>query len=173
MQKEEFCAEAFEEDPARKSSDVQTGCFIRFSNRRTHGDSGIAGDGVKPAGCPLPEPLRHFIASCRWTFAKTMPLWPHEYIVRERVDEELFVQLVEHIRAHGYEGSFYQKRITYYDHDGMVYWTMGAPIEKTIIINRCRKEDTYEQRLKNGTLPKENNPEPESETANAELKRNK
>jgi hypothetical protein len=35
MQEEEFCAEAFEEDPARKSSDVQTGCFIRFSNRRS------------------------------------------------------------------------------------------------------------------------------------------
>ena len=51
---------------------------------------------------PLPNALRIFIDSCRWTFAKTMPVWPHEYIVRERVDEELFVQLVEHIRAHGY-----------------------------------------------------------------------
>jgi hypothetical protein len=53
---------------------------------------------------PLPEELRRFVESCRWTFARTMPVWPHEYIVRERVDEGLFVALVEHIRAHGYEG---------------------------------------------------------------------
>jgi len=36
----------------------------------------------------------------------------------------------------------------------MAYWTMGAPIEVTIIINLCRKEDTYEERLKESGLPK-------------------
>jgi hypothetical protein len=40
MQEEEFCAEAFEEDPERKLSDVQTGCFIRFSKRRSHAPAG-------------------------------------------------------------------------------------------------------------------------------------
>jgi len=30
---------------------------------------------------------------------------------------------------------------------------MGAPVEETIIINRCKKENTYEVRLANGTLP--------------------
>jgi hypothetical protein len=83
-----------------------------------------------------------------------MPEWPHEYIVRDRVDEGLFVRLVLHIRAHGYEGSFYAKRITYFDEDGMVYWTMGAPLEKTTIVNRCAKEHTYEYRLKHETLPR-------------------
>jgi len=34
-----------------------------------------------------------------------------------------------------------------------VYWTMGAPLEETTIINRCRKEDSFESRSKNGTLP--------------------
>mgnify|MGYP000943804275 CR=1 FL=1 len=90
----------------------------------------------------------------RWTYAKTMPLWPHEYIVRERVDEGLFVRLVEHIRAHGYEGHFYRKPITYYDADGMVYWTMGAPVEETVIVNRCREDATFEYRLEHGTLPR-------------------
>jgi hypothetical protein len=52
----------------------------------------------------LPEALRKFVDSVQWTFAKTMPEWPHEYIVRERVDEALFVQLMSHIRANGYEG---------------------------------------------------------------------
>lgn len=94
-----------------------------------------------------------FIAEEKWTFAKTMQKWPHEYIVRERVDESLFVKLVEHIRANGYLGAFYKKEITYYDEDNLVYWTMGAPIEETIIINRCRKEQTYEYRLAHNDLP--------------------
>jgi hypothetical protein len=44
-------------------------------------------------------------------------------------------------------------KITYYDEDGLVYWTMGAPVEETTIINRCRKEQTYEYRLANDDLP--------------------
>lgn len=101
----------------------------------------------------LPDALREFIVSSQWTFAKTMPEWPHEYIVRERVDENLFVRLVHHIRENGYGGKFYRKSITYYDDGGLVYWTMGEPLEETTIINRCRKEDTYAYRLLSGTLP--------------------
>jgi hypothetical protein len=71
------------------------------------------------------------------------------------VDERLFVQLVQCIRAHGYEGKFYRKDITYFDEAGLVYWTMGAPIEETTVVNRCRKEDSYEYRLAKGTLPAE------------------
>mgnify|MGYP001041918520 CR=1 FL=1 len=103
----------------------------------------------------LPNDLKGFIESLHWTYAKTMPEWPHEYIVRERVDEDLFVRLIIHIRSNGYEERFYNKPITYYDHDGMTYWTMGAPISETIIINRCRKEDTYEVRLAEGRLPRD------------------
>jgi hypothetical protein len=101
----------------------------------------------------FPDDVRAFVDRERWTFAKTMPEWPHEYLVRDRGDEKLFVRLVEHIRAHGYEGHFYQKAITYYEEAGMVYWTMGAPLAETIIINRCRKEDTYAERLQRGALP--------------------
>ena len=82
-----------------------------------------------------------------------MPEWPHEYIVRERVDEDLFMMLVQHIRSQGYEAMFYEKTFTYYDHGGMVYWTMGEPIGEATIINRCRKEDTYENRRLRGALP--------------------
>jgi hypothetical protein len=101
----------------------------------------------------LPEELRRFVDQETWTYAKTMPKWPHEYLVRDRVDERLFEQLVRHIRSYGYQGRFYRKPITYYEEDGLVYWTMGAPVEDTVIINRCRQEDTYEHRLKTGTLP--------------------
>lgn len=102
----------------------------------------------------LSKELRDFVDRETWTYAKTMPEWPHEYIVRDRVDESLFVRLVEHIRAHGYQAHFYRREITYFDEGGLVYWTMGEPIEETEIINRCRKEDSYEYRRASGTLPR-------------------
>lgn len=102
---------------------------------------------------PFPDELRTFIKTEKWTFAKTMPQWPHEYVVRERVDEKLFVKLVRHIRANGRKGPFYEKTYVYFEEDGKVYWTMGNPISDTTIINRCREENSYESRLKNGTLP--------------------
>jgi len=108
---------------------------------------------MNTASYPLPTNLRMFIDNVRWTFAKTMPEWPHEYIVRERVDESLFEQMVRHIRANGFEGAFYQEKYIYFEDAGLLYWTMGAPIEETTIINRCRKNNSYENRLKNGTLP--------------------
>ena len=102
----------------------------------------------------LPPDLRQFVDNEKWVFAKTYAeTWPHEYLVRKRVDRDLFVKLVEHIRENGYRGHFYKKEITYYDEDGLVYWTMGAPVHETEIINRCRKEQTYEYRLAHGDLP--------------------
>lgn len=82
-----------------------------------------------------------------------MPKWPHEYIVREEVDENLFIDLVTHIRAYGYSGKFYKMEMLYMEEGGFVYWTMGTPLEETTIINRCKKEDSYEYRLKNNSLP--------------------
>jgi len=98
--------------------------------------------------------LKIFVEECTWTFAKTYAsTWPHEYIVRDKVDETLFVTLVEHIRANGYVGKFYKMDITYLDEDGIVYWTMGDPIETTTIINRCTKEQSYEYRLAHDDIP--------------------
>ena len=102
---------------------------------------------------PFSEDLKRFAKEERWTYAKTIPAWPHEYLVRERVNGELFVRLVRHIRANVYDGKFYQKPIRYYDEDGWVYWTMGAPLEDTTIINRSRKEQSFEYRSAHGTLP--------------------
>jgi hypothetical protein len=88
----------------------------------------------------FPAELRTFVNEQTWTFAKTMPEWPHEYIVRDRVDEGLFEALVRHIRSHGREGRFCRRLITYYEEAGLVYWTMGAPLAETTIINRCREK---------------------------------
>jgi len=102
----------------------------------------------------LPPDLRTFVDEQRWTFAKTMPAeWPHEHIVRDHVDEERFERLVVHIRTHGVEGKFYERAITYFEEAALVYWTMGAPLHETTIVNRCRSEDTHERRLERGALP--------------------
>lgn len=101
----------------------------------------------------FPEDLQKFVREAKWTFAKTMPQWPHEYILGNRVDPNLFQQLVRHIRANGHEEAFYQETFIYFEEDGMLYWTMDALISETTIINRCKKQNSYECRLKNGRLP--------------------
>jgi hypothetical protein len=98
--------------------------------------------------------IKSFVAAQSWRFANKMPKWPHWYIVRKDVDEMSFLEFVRIIRKEGYKGKFYDKEIVYYDLDEYTYWTMGAPIEETIIINRALKKDTYEERLKRGDLPK-------------------
>jgi len=98
--------------------------------------------------------IKDFISTVIWTYAKTMQEWPHEYIVRGKVDEKLFKETVNHIRGFGYDGYYYDDIYTYFEENEILYWTMGEPIDKTTIINRCKKEDSYESRLKNNTLPK-------------------
>ena len=72
-----------------------------------------------------------------------MPQWPHEYTVRKSEDpkeeQALFEETVEFIRAQGERRTFEPtgKISIYFDIDGRQYWTMGAPIKETIIINRA------------------------------------
>lgn len=82
--------------------------------------------------------LREHLAEHRWIYAKTMPENPHEYTLREDWDEDLFVRVVEYIREHGYESWYRKRRYIYLDAGEHFYWTMGAPIAVTILINRKR-----------------------------------
>ena len=98
--------------------------------------------------------LNLFIQESNWIFAKTYAeTWPHEYIVRDKSNESLFFKFVVHIRTKGYAGKFYSKDITYLDQQDTVYWTMGDPVKETIIINRCKKKQSYEYRLARNDLP--------------------
>jgi len=78
--------------------------------------------------------------------------WPHEYIVRAKVDDNLSDRIVQHIRGNGFEANFYDKLIKYFEEDGLLYWTMGSPIEKTTIVNRCKTKQSYDYRLRNGII---------------------
>jgi hypothetical protein len=78
-----------------------------------------------------------FIARAPWRFAKTMPHMPHEYTVRGETADEEFEWFVRFIRGHGYRAEFGGRCYTYLELDGWKYWTMGAPVGATTIINRA------------------------------------
>lgn len=72
-----------------------------------------------------------------WIFAKTMPDNPHEYTLRKQwSDDGAFAAVVEHIRSAGYPTRFKGRQYTQWDGGGHTHWTMGAPTEQTILINR-------------------------------------
>jgi hypothetical protein len=83
------------------------------------------------------EDGRAFIARAPWRFANTMSHIPHEYTVRGQTPDDEFDQFVRLIRRIGYERRFGTTTYTYLNIDGHRYWTMGAPLEATTIINRA------------------------------------
>lgn len=80
--------------------------------------------------------FRAFVRRHRWIFARTMPDNPHEYTLRESTSDEIFEAAVRFIRDHGQPELYYGKEYTVYFCDDHKYWTMGAPVEQTILINR-------------------------------------
>jgi len=85
------------------------------------------------------EAFRSFVATVPWQFAKTMPENPHWYTLRKHCNEVSFINAVEFIRAQGQVRMFKSRPYTEYDCDGWTYWTMGSPIDQTILINRARQ----------------------------------
>ena len=70
----------------------------------------------------FPDRLKQFIMDSRWTFAKTYAsTWPHEYIVQENGDSDLFVEFAHRIDTYGYTSNFYQTPLIYLDYEGRTY----------------------------------------------------
>ena len=78
-----------------------------------------------------------------WTFAKTMPDSPHEYIVRNKtVDDDTYIKMFKTIEEHGIWKSWNNVAYQYFfPGDGYYYWKMTDDITESIIINRAREED--------------------------------
>jgi hypothetical protein len=79
-----------------------------------------------------------------WRFAKTMPPMPHCYVVKKACrSAQEFERFAIHIRHNGYRARFGRVSYTYFDWpvDGVIrqFWTMGAPLSETIILNRAVK----------------------------------
>lgn len=84
--------------------------------------------------------LREMISRCQWTFAKSMPFAPHEYIVRDKcpLTDDEFVLFVEMQRQHGVKEKWGKHENSYLYINDYKYWTMGAPIEETKVMNRAK-----------------------------------
>jgi hypothetical protein len=81
--------------------------------------------------------VRNLLSAQQWIFAKTMPDNPHWYTLRKHWQrDEDFAWTVETIRRCGYEEIYEGRSYTVLNIDDMKYWTMGAPVEETILINR-------------------------------------
>lgn len=79
-----------------------------------------------------------FLEGGNWIFAKTMPQNPHHYILRKNCDDNAFDSVVDFIRKNGYKESFKGRNYTMFNANGYKYWTMGAPISETILVNRSK-----------------------------------
>lgn len=83
--------------------------------------------------------LRH-----EWTFAKTQPEFPHEYVAKPKLktqaDIDEFHNVVKFIQKYGYDKYFFKYLIRYLDVDKYKYWTMGWYWKDTTIINRAVRD---------------------------------
>ena len=89
-------------------------------------------------GLPLPDAaeVRDYLAAQTWVFAKTMPKWPHEYVLlRRSTDLWGHLRAVAFIRAAGEKRTWRSGRIHSYwqPGDGTEVWTMR---EFDTILNR-------------------------------------
>ena len=93
--------------------------------------------------------IGQIIKESRWIFAKTMPDNPHYYMLRKESIDGEFVRFVELIRKYGYRNKYGGAWYTQLNVDNWFYWTMGAPIPITILINRKERrlgiESVYDQ----------------------------
>jgi hypothetical protein len=94
--------------------------------------------------------IRAFIArvDARFTYAKTVPEHPHEYLARSWLDPELqadFDTFRELIREHGYRGTFWNQTWTYLDVDGWKYWESKSWFEDGgRMLNRARLDESVQ-----------------------------
>jgi len=92
-----------------------------------------------------PEELTKHLEAHEYRFAKTMPQIPHYYTLRKNwKDDKLFEEVVQAIRDLGEVRPWpappkkARYHHTYFDAGEWSYWSMGAPLNETILINRAK-----------------------------------
>jgi hypothetical protein len=91
---------------------------------------------------PLAWPLTHkeveaWLEGRYWQQARSRSN-PHAYTLRHWGDDEAFELIVLHVREHGYEAVFGGALYTQYDCGDSFFWTMGASLAATVVLNRKR-----------------------------------
>lgn len=88
--------------------------------------------------------IKDFLLKQRWIFAKTYAnKAPHEYCLRKYVNgtDDEFADAVQYIRDEGMKMNYFKSEHIYLFIDDKMYWTMGDPVERTVLINRCNIDD--------------------------------
>ncbi len=73
------------------------------------------------------DKCKELISKNTWTFAKTMPETPHEYIVRNvlsKSDKKLFDDFKARIDQEGYSGKFRSNSYLYLNIGNYKYWVI-------------------------------------------------
>jgi hypothetical protein len=81
--------------------------------------------------------LQDLLSCAQFRYAKTIPKFPHHYTLRKTWENNQFDAVVLAIRELGQPRMFGNRQYIYYDFGGCTYWTMGSPIDQTILINRA------------------------------------
>lgn len=91
------------------------------------------------------DAFKFFVRNQKWRWAKTYAdSAPHYYIVKDKLEEpwqSQFSSMVTAIREYGFDAMFYSSTNRYLIVDDWYYWTMGAPVNETDIINKARLFD--------------------------------
>ena len=82
------------------------------------------------------EQAKEFTESVTWTFAKTMPNNPHEYIVKGEVDPEKYEDFYRYIYSNYVIVWFWRKPYKAVYIGDYMYWIMTDNIAESRIINR-------------------------------------
>lgn len=94
--------------------------------------------------------VARWLGSQEWIFAKTMKDNPHEYCLRRNAgDEAMFEAVVEHVREFGQPYPWWGTIYLQYVAGSHAYWTMGARVADTALINRKSLERVRLDQLTN------------------------
>jgi hypothetical protein len=119
-------------------------------------ESGEVAESINPVRCTRcgnglsHAYVRHWLEGQRWHFAKSRPDNPHSYCLRgEASDHEAFERIVEFIREYGARYPWWGAVYEQLPLGEYCYWSMGAPLSETQLINRKSLEQVRQDQLTN------------------------
>lgn len=95
-------------------------------------------DSLGPAGDAEAERWAKFVATRKWTFARTyVSTYPHEWTSAPPGTDAEFMWAVEYVRQAGRSEKFWGYSRPYLYFGPHKYWSMGSPVNETTVLNRC------------------------------------
>jgi hypothetical protein len=118
--------------------------------------SGEVVEAINPVRCKRcrdglsEEDVQRWLESQRWHYASSRPDNPHSYCLRQEAeDQESFERVVEYLGEYGSPYPWWGKVYPQYVAGEHAYWTMGATLENTELINRKTLEQVRQDQLVN------------------------